>query len=94
MIIIGHYVAEIISMIVFHNNNSLACMCVWDNNQLDYTGAETREMALETGIALPEVLCDEDVKSWFKYFGVCARANGWNDEKKLRGVSTLLHGCT
>lgn len=58
----------------------------------DYTGAETREMASGTGVALPEVLRGEDAKSWFKRFEVCAAANGWNDEKKLRRVPTLLQG--
>lgn len=49
-------------------------------------------MASGTGIALPEVLRGEDAKSWFKRFEVCAGANGWNDEKKLRRVPTLLQG--
>ena len=49
-------------------------------------------MASGTGIALPEVLRGEDAKSWFKRFEVCAGANGWNDERKLCRVPTLLQG--
>ena len=49
-------------------------------------------MASGTGIALPEVLCGEDAKLWFKRFEVCAGANGWNDERKLCRVPTLLQG--
>ena len=47
----------------------------------------------QLGIALPEVLCGKDAKSWFKHFEVCARAKGWNNEKKLHLVPTLLQGC-
>ena len=49
-------------------------------------------MACSTGLALPEVLQDGDAKSWFKRFEVCAAANEWNDEKKLRRLPTLLRG--
>ena len=49
-------------------------------------------MASGTGIALPEVLRGEDAKSCFKRFEVCTGANGWNNEKKLHRVPTLLQG--
>ena len=49
-------------------------------------------MALGTGIALSEVLCGKDAKSWFKRFEVCAGVNGCNNKNKLRRVSTLLQG--
>ena len=57
-----------------------------------YIGAKTWDMVSGTGITLPEVLRGEDAKSWFKRFEVCAGANGWNDEKKLCRVPTLLQG--
>ena len=34
----------------------------------------------------------EDARSWFKRFKVCAAANKWGDEKKLRHIPTLLKG--
>ena len=34
-------------------------------------------MATGGGLALPEPLQDEDSRSWFKHFEVCAAANGW-----------------
>ena len=49
-------------------------------------------MACSTGLALPEVLQDGDAKSWFKRFEVCAAANEWNDEKRLKCLPTLLRG--
>ena len=49
-------------------------------------------MACSTGLALPEVLHDGDAKSWFKRFEVCATANEWNNEKKLKRLPTLLRG--
>ena len=49
-------------------------------------------MASGTGLALPEVLQDGDAKSWFKRFEVCAVANEWDDEKKLKRLPTLLRG--
>ena len=49
-------------------------------------------MACSTGLALPEVLQDGDAKSWFKRFEVCAAANEWNDEKRLKRLPTLLRG--
>jgi len=44
------------------------------------------------GIALPEPLHGEDIKSWFKRFEVCAAANEWDDAKKLLHTPTLLKG--
>ena len=52
-----------------------------------YTGAETQDMATETGIA---PLQGDDAKSWFKRFEVCAAANAWDGAKKLLRVPTLL----
>jgi len=49
-------------------------------------------MACSTGLALPEVLQDGDVKSWFRRFEVCAAANDRNDAKKLKCLPTLLRG--
>jgi len=49
-----------------------------------------RNTASGIGLALPEALQDRDAKSWFKRFEICAVANGWNDEKKLRRLLTLL----
>ena len=61
--------------------------------RLHYIGAETRDdMATGVGLALPEPLHDEDAKSWFKRYEVCAAANGWNDQKKLLRLPTLLKG--
>ena len=51
-------------------------------------------MASGVGISLPEVLQGDNAKSWFKRFEVCAVANEWGDEKKLRHVPTLLKGRT
>ena len=49
-------------------------------------------MATGGGLALPEPLQDEDSRSWFKRFEVCAAANGWDDTKKLLCLPTLLKG--
>ena len=49
-------------------------------------------MATGGGLALPEPLQDEEAKSWFKRYEVCASANGWNDQKKLLRIPTLLKG--
>ena len=38
-------------------------------------------MATGGGLALPEPLVDEEGRSWFKRYEVCATANGWNDKK-------------
>ena len=49
-------------------------------------------MATGGGLALPEPLDGDDAKSWFKRYEVCAIANGWNDQKKLLRLPTLLKG--
>jgi len=49
-------------------------------------------MATGVGLALPEPLHDEDARSWFKRYEVCVAANGWNDQKKLLRLPTLLKG--
>ena len=49
-------------------------------------------MAAGGGLALPEHLQDEDARSWFKRFEVCAAANSWDDAKKLLRLLTLLKG--
>ena len=49
-------------------------------------------MATGVGFALPEPLHDEDSRSWFKRFEVCAAANGWDEAKKLLRLPTLLRG--
>ena len=49
-------------------------------------------MATGGGLALPEPLQDEDSRSWFKRFEVCAAANGWDDARKLLRLPTLLKG--
>ena len=49
-------------------------------------------MATGGGLALPEPLQDEDSRSWFKHFEVCAAANGWDGAKKLLRLPTLLKG--
>ena len=49
-------------------------------------------MATGGGLALPENLQDEDSRSWFKRFEVCAAANGWDEAKKLLRLPTLLRG--
>ena len=49
-------------------------------------------MATGGGLALPEPLVDEEARSWFKRYEVCTLANGWNDQKKLLRLPTLLKG--
>ena len=49
-------------------------------------------MATGGGLALPEPLVDDEARSWFKRYEVCASANGWNDQKKLLRLPTLLKG--
>ena len=49
-------------------------------------------MATGGNLALPELLEGEDAKSWFKCYEVCGMANGWNDQKKLSRLPTLLTG--
>ena len=43
-------------------------------------------------IALPEPLHEDDAKSWFRRFEVCAAANEWDDPRKLLRLPTLLRG--
>ena len=47
---------------------------------------------VSVGLALPEPLQDRDAREWFKRFEVCASANEWNEEKKLKRLPTLLRG--
>jgi len=49
-------------------------------------------MATGGGLALPEPLESKDAKSWFKCYKVCVMANGWNNQKKLLRLPTLLKG--
>ena len=49
-------------------------------------------MATGGNLVLPEPLEGEDAKSWFKCYKVCGTANGWNDQKKLSCLPTLLKG--
>ena len=49
-------------------------------------------MASSSGLALPEVLQDGNVKSWFKRFEVCAVVNEWGNDKKLKRLPMLLRG--
>ena len=49
-------------------------------------------MATGGELALPEPLIDEEARSWFKRYKVCASVNGWNDQKKLLRLLTLLKG--
>ena len=51
-----------------------------------------QDMATGGGLALPEPLVDDEARSWFKRYEVCASANGWNDQKKLLRLPTLLKG--
>jgi len=53
-----------------------------------------RKVAMTTGggLALPELLQNEDSHSWFKRFEVCAAANGWDAAKMLLRLPTLLKG--
>lgn len=49
-------------------------------------------MATGTGITLPEPLQEDNAKSWFKRFEVCANVNGWDAAKMLLRVPILLKG--
>ena len=49
-------------------------------------------MASGVGLALPEPLQEDDARSWFKRFEVCAAANEWDARKKLLRLPTLLRG--
>ena len=51
-----------------------------------------QDMATGGRLALPEPLVDEEAKSWFKRYEVCASPNGSNDHKKLLHLPTLLKG--
>ena len=46
-----------------------------------------------SGIVLPENLQDDNAKSWFKRYEICATANGWNQVTRLARLPTLLKGC-
>jgi len=48
------------------------------------------KMATGGGLALPEPLHDDNARSWFKRFEVCAAANGWDAAKQLLRLPTLL----
>ena len=47
-------------------------------------------MATGIGLALPEPLHDENVKSWFMRYEVCVAANGWNDQKSYFACPRFL----
>ena len=47
---------------------------------------------IQTGIALPKVFDDGDLVSWLECFDVCATANNWADDNRLRRLPTLLSG--
>ena len=47
---------------------------------------------VQTGLALPNKFDDGDLASWLQSFDVCAAANNWNDENRLRRIPTLLTG--
>ena len=49
-------------------------------------------MTSGVGLALPETLQEDDARSWFKRFEVCAAANEWDERKKLLRLPTLLRG--
>ena len=49
-------------------------------------------MASGVGLAVPEPLQEDDARSWFKHFEVCAAANEWDKRKKLLRLPTLLRG--
>ena len=49
-------------------------------------------MATGGSLALPEPLEGKDTKSWFKRYEVYGTANGWNNQKKLSCLPTLLKG--
>ena len=46
----------------------------------------------QLGFALPNKFDDGDVVSWLDSFDVCAAANGWNNDTRLRRIPTLLVG--
>ena len=45
-----------------------------------------------SGIVLPEPLQDDNAKSWFKRYEICATANGWSQATRLARLPTLLKG--
>ena len=45
-----------------------------------------------SGIILPEPLQDDNAKSWFKRYEICATANSWNQATRLARLPTLLKG--
>ena len=44
------------------------------------------------GVTFPNMFDDGDVVSWLHSFNVCAAANNWNDDARLRRLPTLLVG--
>ena len=51
-----------------------------------------QQQHIPLGIALPNKFDDGDLVSWLDSFDVCATANNWNDENRLRRLPTLLTG--
>ena len=47
---------------------------------------------LPIGVALPNKFDDGDIVSWLDSFDVCATANNWNNDARLRRLPTLLVG--
>ncbi len=68
-------------------------------NQLEQRLAQQNQLlqqlqqhAPQTGLALPNKFDDGDLASWLQSFDVCATANNWNDDARLRRMPTLLIG--
>lgn len=53
---------------------------------------QVQQQHLPLGLSLPNKFDDGDIVSWLDSFDVCARANNWNDDNRLRRLPTLLTG--
>ena len=58
-------------------------------SQLEDQLRQALAQQLPIGVALPNKFDDGDIVSWLDSFDVCATANNWNNDARLRRLPTL-----
>ena len=49
-------------------------------------------MSADRHVSVPRVFSSGDFKEWLTRFNICAKSNGWDDEKKYVKIPTFLEG--